>query len=184
MTQKWDLLTTESLAEDSARFFGQLKIAGDIAAFIALNPAYTVAFDLSIPALDAYFRGRVWHDWLTIKEHLPACDALISLDIGSGVGGVNVAIGAHHDGEIDITAVDKARRQGFNVHQLAVDFATANLDAVTIRGLPPGDEAIGEKQYDLVTSFRGLCYMFPFSDYAQIIDRSLKPGGSMIVDVS
>ena len=168
-------------------FYQELNVNPAVKRFIGDNPGYTAAFPQYADPAEAYFNGRVASDYVNLVDHIPAdpeTSQLTVLDIGSGVGGINILLGRHYEKGIDVTLVDKTERQGISVIDEAVGLLQSNVEGITARGLEPGSPKVTDRKYDLILSLRGLGYMFPYSFYADAINQSLKLGGTLILDIS
>lgn len=166
-------------------FYQGLAVNSEVESFIAANPGYTAAFPEYENPAEAYFNGRVASDWINIKPLIPRLeDGANVLDIGSGIGGINILIGQRYGAGTHITLVDKSDRQGSSVIEEGVKLVSENAPGTTVRGLEPGSPEILDRQYDLIISMRGLAYMFPYSFYAEEIKSQLKMGGILILDVA
>lgn len=127
-----------------------------------------------------------------IAPHLPpACWAV--LDIGSGLGGIDVLIRRHYeaagggcyvhllDGESDPPAV-RLHRETFNDMAVARDFQKRNgLKAERFGYFTPKTEWV-PRPYDLVVSFGSWCFHYAPAVYLPLL-RGTQPGAVLIVDL-
>lgn len=122
-----------------------------------------------------------------LLPHLPDKVGSI-LDIGSGLGGIDILLYRWYDEKPTITLLDGAAEvakvekhaEPFNSASVALDFQTANgVKAVTFmdyKKLKPG-------MFDIVLSFRAWCFHIAPSAYMDYVKRSIHPGSMVIVDV-
>lgn len=121
------------------------------------------------------------------------------LDVGSGLGGIDVLIRRHYErrGEtialhlldgIDDAPVMNLHRETFNDMAVALGFQEANglggeafraWDAMEMRST----SAAFDCKFDLVVSFGSWCFHYPPSVYLKKIYRALAPGAVVILDV-
>ena len=129
----------------------------------------------------------------SIRPHLPRqCGAF--LDVGSGLGGIDVLIRRHYvergrDPEVNLLdGLDdppemKLHRQTFNNMRIARNFQVKN-------GCPPqklvayGPQAPEfESKFDLVVSFGSWCFHYPTELYLARVKQALAPKAVVILEV-
>jgi hypothetical protein len=166
--------------------------------------------------LDAVKKQRaIWHalyqrdlrsTYDEIKPFLPdRCFQL--LDIGSGLGGIDVLLYRHYEWTPDVEIVHKEwlrgpyvvlldgendppvmnlHRQTFNNMRVAQDFQTKNgVPSNRFMYYTPDSEIFATEQFDLIVSFGSWCFHYEPNVY---LDRLLKHGGAragtrLIVDL-
>ncbi len=166
-------------------FYQSLDIPSEVIRFLESNPAYTnYLTGMGYGSrTHAYFSGRVYKDWILIKDFLQDFDSPSVLDIGSGIGGIDILIARNHP-KAQLTLIDKVEKGGFNIIQMAKDLIMRNSKAVKIQTFEPGAPEVTRENYDIITSFRGLGYLFPYDVYRSSIISSLNMGGVLILDLS
>lgn len=138
----------------------------------------------------AAYEKSLARDFETLRPWLPeACGAV--LDIGSGLGGIDVLLYRHYDwleiclldGECD-PPVMNLHRETFNDMLVAADFLAKNgVDPDSaLSCLRPGATRAGNR-FDLVISLGSWCFHYPPATYLELVRECLKPGGVLIVDV-
>lgn len=157
--------------------------------------------------LDQYAHDRF--DWMvryqadilatfeSIKPHLPlSFDAM--LDVGSGLGGIDVLIRRHHDQDrapaqfldlhlldgIDDPPVMNLHRQSFNNMRIARNFQVKNgLHPLKLYCHGTDTNDFGPARFGLVVSFGSWCFHYPPKEYLRQVYRALTPGAVVILDV-
>jgi hypothetical protein len=148
---------------------------------------------------------RQWHQlyerdllrtYAEIRPHLPKlCWGL--LDIGSGLGGIDVLIGRHYEQRdgcrpythlldgIDDPPVMRLHRETFNSMRVARDFQTKNGLPAERFGFFGTREQFYRRPYDLVVSFGSWCFHYPPSVYLRELTKGggLHEGTILIVDM-
>lgn len=128
-----------------------------------------------------------------IAPYLPkSCGAF--LDVGSGLGGIDVLIRRHYEERgqspmvalldgVDDPPVMNLHRETFNNMRMARNFQVKN-------GCPPPKlEAYGpdvrefDRLFDLVVSFGSWCFHFPPDLYLPQVARALAPGALLMLEV-
>lgn len=161
-------------------------------------------------------KGNLWHlkddreEWLegynrsmantygTIAPYLPEkCEAL--LDVGSGLGGIDIMINRHYGGGVHVELIDGVKDvpvltshiKTFNSMEVAERFHRENggkyfdyCDPEAARDVKlwhTGSNAPLKK--DLIISFGAWCFHFPPSMYLPYVRACCKPGTVLILDV-
>lgn len=146
--------------------------------------------------LDAY-RQTLDRDYALIRPHLPPAPtghALKLLDVGSGLGGINILLGRHYaeaGGAVQVILLDgvadqpqmRLHRETFNDMAAAEQFHRLN-GAGPIGWVDPKAPlpSIGWP-FDLVVSFGSWCFHYPPAVYLDWVQRSIRPGATLILDV-
>ena len=159
-----------------------------VVAFIEANPKYTDKWMKKFSdRIEAYFEGRVLEDWTNLVPHLPA-HAESTLDIGSGIGGIDVLMAERYK-NADISLTDQANRiqdgKSFNVLNAARElFKTKQIQSSRVHLVDSATPLeLNKRDYDVILSLRALAYMFPFEYYHDLIRDHLRIGGVLILDV-
>jgi SAM-dependent methyltransferase len=138
---------------------------------------------------------RAYVDTLTslyesIAPFLPkTCDAI--LDVGSGLGGINILLNEHYGGKCHVSLLDGVNdppevtlhSKTFSNSNVARDFLKLNgvedlafIDANSAKMSAP-------RYYDLVVSFKSWCFHYEPSRYLDFVKECTVPGSTIIVDV-
>src|SRR5262245_16355932 len=136
---------------------------------------------------------RAYHDamhdtYRSIKPYLPARTNRV-LDVGSGLGGIDVLLNKHYWNELEVCAVDglsdepivNLHANTFNSERVTREFLKANgvrrVSYYAPTALPT------PSPYMLIVSFASWCFHYPPGHYLHFVRQSLRPGGTLIVDV-
>jgi hypothetical protein len=141
-------------------------------------------------AAKAYIHGRTEDcDVFPLLPHLPEKVENI-LNIGGGAGVFEPLI-FNHLNRPKITLVDKADRLApdgvtYSLKNLAEDFWRANgIGSEQSRFLTPEnyERFACDRHYDVIVSFRALAFLFPYDWYGPFIEKYLRPGGILVIDI-
>lgn len=146
--------------------------------------------DLEFP--DAYCRHLAAAYRSIVPALAPACRSV--LDVGSGLGGIDVLIARHYHGQLDRVALLDGRddppvvslhRRTFNSMRVAYDFLTANgLQWKQLRNFQPTSAPpVDEPPFDLVISQGAWCFHFAPDVYLDFVAAVTGSGSRLIVDV-
>lgn len=115
------------------------------------------------------------------------------LDIGCGLGGIDVLL-ARHYGTVQVHLMDgdgkiANRAMGYRVDtqawadvRIAEDFVRANVSPTCVVVAHVADPK-ATIVADLIVSFKSWCHHYPVGVYLDLVKRSLRPGGTLIVDI-
>jgi hypothetical protein len=130
----------------------------------------------------AAYEADLWRTYLEIRTHLPEACSGASLDIGSGLGGIDVLLSRHYGGELNVNLLDGERdapvmalhRETFSSEAVARDFLIANgVPANRIGYYTPASASL-TKVWDLVLSLGSWCFHYAPDAY---LPRLLEGGG-------
>lgn len=150
---------------------------GDISHLLHDSAAWRAAYDQAIE--DTY---------QSIRPFLPdRCEAF--LDIGAGMGGIDVAVAKHYGYQptaclLDGDAAPVVRRQDvpFSDGLTALDFLRSN-DVVRARTYAPHSLPKADVAFDLIMSFASWCFHYWPQEYLEMVLRSSRKGTVVIIDV-
>ncbi len=142
----------------------------------------------------ARYPARMESEWATIAPYVPD-DVQDIMDIGCGLGGIDVMIARHHpvdkivlvDGNGDLSLRGKL---GFKTAQkawadvrIAEEFVRANARVFEIVAANPAIvwSAVGD--LDLIVSLRSWGHHYPAATYAALAFGALRNGGRSILDI-
>ena len=137
-------------------------------------------------------------EYKIVRKHLP-CDCDSILDIGCGVGGIDVCIYRHYEPRgIDLYMLDKTHIErnvsyGFKEKASLYNSLLVAKELLTSNGVPErrinlieatdsNDIAI-DKQVDLVISLLSWGFHYPIGLYLDSVQGILRKNGKIIVDV-
>ncbi len=137
------------------------------------------------------FEEKTRRDFNTLKDWFPR-NTLSVLDIGCGLGSVNILIARKKDVEnINIIEGEGTENKRTSFHdnikawadrELARDFIQANVPGkCAVVPYPPDPELT--ILADLIISFKSWGHHYPVGIYIDLVKRSLKPGGRVVMDI-
>lgn len=137
------------------------------------------------------YRKQLLKRYDTIEPFLPpSCEH--SLDVGGGMGGINILLAKAYDGKITSTILDgtddpptmKLHAETFSNEGAARVFLATNGQPRT-RFVSP--KLLGKEpaiiMYDLVVSFGAWCFHTPPEMYLDYVERHTRPGARLIVEM-
>lgn len=130
----------------------------------------------------AAYQQRLADLYASVRSHLPTRCSKI-LDVGAGMGGINVLFCRHYDGLPIVSLIDGEaeppqlglHRRPFSSREVAWDFLRAN-------GVVPGP-IDDYTRFDLVVSFGAWCFHFPPSEYLDFVLRHSRQDTVFILEV-
>lgn len=141
------------------------------------------------------YKAALLNDYLTMRPHLPALDLdrlSFVLDVGSGMGGIDILLHRHYGGHTIPVLLDgahdkpvmKLHRQTYNDVEVAARFHAANgiapiayVDANERPLLPFAEKA------PLVISLGSWCFHYGPEVYLDYVLENLETGGTLITDI-
>ena len=142
------------------------------------------------PLWDREYQRRMAGLLENIKTAFPARCARL-LDVGSGLGGIDILISRNIDPAPAVWLLDgianrpemRRHAEPFNNMEVAGRFLRDN--GVELAGFLGPKEAIAHRGIpcDLITSFGAWCFHIEPGVYLPFVRRSLNPGGRLIVEV-
>jgi hypothetical protein len=171
-----------------------LTISDEAFAYLRLQRGAISDLSNDRKAWETAYRRSLLGDFATMQKWLPErCGAI--MDVGSGLGGINILLARHYDPSPEIWLLDgdgdkpsvSAHDHTFNDMVVATKFLMdnnlsmtgffrANKDMPSLYGaLPP--------RIDLLVSLQAWCFHFPPSAYLDFIRPGLNPGATLILDV-
>lgn len=147
---------------------------------------------------DDYFE-LMEREFATLKPFLPA-KARRVLDIGGGLGGVDIFISRHygHAAEIhmlDRVGMDPDMKFGFRAETEKYNDPALTAAYLKNGGVPPKhftfwdadrqlpDLMAADADYDVILSLKSWAFHYPYAVYAELVSKKLSKDGVMIVDV-
>jgi SAM-dependent methyltransferase len=139
----------------------------------------------------AEFESKAERDYNTIKDWiLPEYRSV--LDIGSGLGGVDILIGNETnirtinimdgDGTVEKTSSYRDDTSAWCDRKIAWDLISRNVPFECIVKDYPPDSSL-TIPVDLVISLKSWGHHYPVAVYLPLVERSLAPGGRVIMDI-
>ncbi|PIQ73281.1 hypothetical protein CO026_02705 [Candidatus Kaiserbacteria bacterium CG_4_9_14_0_2_um_filter_41_32] len=143
------------------------------------------------------FEADIKRDYDNINGYLPA-NATRLLDIGSGIGGIDIFLSRHYAHKIEVNLLDKTKVEetiyyGFedstpfyNSLEIAKDTLLASgvpTEHIILHDADIPTNCFGPNKYDLITSFISWGFHYPVSTYIEPVKKSLTDNGVLIIDV-
>lgn len=165
-----------------------------------LTTEYALTKESADDQVNEALTAMMHKDYNMIKHALPATAGEI-LDIGCGLGLIDLALYNHYDGLVNLSLLDKTNSisegtsvRGFNKEYIFYNSMDATKDVLTSNGVANdalnlyevGEESLKEiesKQYDLILSFLSCGWHYSIETYLELIKKTLKPDGLLILDI-
>lgn len=129
-------------------------------------------------------------EFACFEPYLPkACDSI--LDIGGGMGGIDVLLNDHYGGHCSVTLLDGVNdppemthhRETFSNFVIACEFLKAN-GVNEIRSIDPGKPLRAPHFFDLIVSLKSWCFHYEPDRYLDFVKGCVIKGQTqLIVDV-
>jgi|AntRauTorckE6833_2_1112554.scaffolds.fasta_scaffold07734_4 SAM-dependent methyltransferase len=160
------------------------------------KPIVTLKSLVYSKAIKQSFQQDMENEYQEIKKFLPAKVENL-LDIGSGIGGINVFLSQHYENEIDIHLLDKTatdevihyyfENEGsfYNSLDLAKQFLSENSiseDKIHLHDADNPADCFSIK-YDLIISLISWGFHYPLATYLNQVKDALAEGGVLILDL-
>lgn len=181
------------------------KITVSPEAFAYLEHQRGKLWDLrqDFPAWLKAYKGQLDAAFKAMRDHLPAEAPDHILDIGGGMGGIDILLSRHYQAHPTICILDGAddepgmvrHSETFSSARVASEFLIDNgVPEVRIQHIAPADpgEAVAKARaegkpltpyFDLVISFSSWCFHYPPATYLEWLSGKLRPGATLIVEV-
>jgi SAM-dependent methyltransferase len=165
-----------------------------------LTTEYALTKDSSDEQINNALTTMMIKDYDMIKDILPTQVENI-LDIGCGLGLIDLALYNHYNGNISINLLDKTNTisedtsvRGFNKEYVFYNSMDATTETLTSNGVTEtalhayevNDESlkiIEGKQFDLILSFLSCGWHYSIETYVELIKKTLKSDGVLILDI-
>ena len=139
-------------------------------------------------------------DYNMIKDYLPA-KINNSLDIGCGLGLIDIAFFNHYDGKINLHLLDKTNTidentsvRGFNKEYIFYNSMDSTKDTLvsnevnenaisTYEVNSDNIEKLNQNKYDLIVSLLSCGWHYSLETYIDLIKSTLTPDGILILDI-
>ena len=166
----------------------ELTISDEAFAYLKIQRGAISNLSNDRKAWEAAYARSLLGDFGTMQKWLPEkCGAI--LDVGSGLGGINILLSRHYGGRPAIWLLDghfdepevKAHDQTFNSMAHARAFLRDN--GTTLKGTTSGGDARGGKAFDLVISIQAWCFHFAPGEHLPFVKSTTQPGATLILDV-
>lgn len=133
------------------------------------------------------YEQSLGEDLASMAPHLPATCRNV-LDVGSGLGGIDVMLNRHYGGSLAVRLLDgindpavmRLHRRTYNDMVIAHDFQRKNgVESFSYYSIPPH----GPTEFDLIISLGSWCFHYPPSSYLAFVRACCHPGTVLILDV-
>ena len=165
-----------------------MKITKEMEKFIQLQRT-----DIESSKLLQQFEKSLVNDYGSIVNHIPI-DCKRILDIGCGIGGIDLFLYYYYFGKPDIHLLDYSKtsekiyygyqKEGaiYNNLDLTKQFLTMNgVDKKNLAFYDAGNDEFPTKQFDLIISLLSWCFHYPLETYLEKVKKVKR--GVMIIDV-
>lgn len=164
--------------------------------FSYFNSTVSVEAMLTRKKVSELFSEEINSEYQSMRQYLPASANSI-LDIGCGVGGINIFLNKHYGGLSDIYLLDKTEmprkvyysltNKGCYYNSLKIAKKLLEENGVNSENIHL-EEAIDNKinfdiKFDLVISLISWGFHYPVSTYLDEVYKKLNSGGVLIIDV-
>ena len=134
------------------------------------------------------YQASLLRTFASVQPFLPERAPRI-LDIGSGLGGIDVLLNRHYGGSVEVCPLDGRddpalvveHARTFNSEKATRSFLNSNgvtrVNYFAANALPP------PKPFNLIVSFASWCFHYPPVAYLRFAQECLRPGGRLIVDM-
>ncbi len=140
---------------------------------------------------DAAYNENLYNAYKTIREFLPnECNEI--LDVGSGMGGINILTNRHYGGAVNVSLLDgindppvvQKHKITFSNSAAAKEFLNKN-GVREVEAIDPlqAQHSKSQIKYDLIYSFGAWCFHFEPDIYLRHVVSACKPGTVLILDV-
>lgn len=173
-----------------------IKVSDEAFSYLVLQRGALSDLSNDRAAWEGAYRESISSDYKSMVPWLPeTCGAI--LDVGSGLGGINIPLSRHYasapqiwllDGESDKPVV-QGHSTPFNSMEVA--FAFLETNDVDMSGYFPWRTVAGQsgafaktpQSFDLIISLQAWCFHIPPMHYVPFVIKAGNPGATMILDV-
>jgi SAM-dependent methyltransferase len=143
------------------------------------------------------FVQDILKEYQVLKNHLPKAAESI-LDIGCGVGGIDAFLNWHYNEVPHFYLLDKTKIEDvvyYDLHETAAFYNSLPItelllfkngiarERLHIHEARSDNRILFDTTFDLVISLFSWGFHYPVSTYLEQVDRLLKPGGILVIDV-
>lgn len=165
-----------------------------------LKTEYSLTNESSDEVINEALTKMLKVDYDMISNYLPT-EASSILDIGCGLGLIDLAIYKHYEDNCKLYLLDKTNSieegtsvRGFNQKYIFYNSLESTRVTLTDNGVASedvntfevSDEAVAElsnQQYDVILSLLSCGWHYPLETYVELIQKTLKPDGVLILDI-
>jgi SAM-dependent methyltransferase len=139
------------------------------------------------------FTEAIQNDFNEIEKYLPETQHSTIVDIGSGIGGIDVLLNRHYGSAelflVDRTQTDRKVWYGYKQMGSFYNDLSATKEFLSSNGvrsatlMTPDEFNQSDLKVDIVISFISWGFHYPLETYLAKVKDILKPGGILIIDV-
>jgi len=165
-----------------------------------LKTEYALTLDSSQDQINDALTTMMIKDYNMIKNYLPT-KITNSLDIGCGLGLIDIALYNHYNGEVNIHLLDKTNVidentsvRGFNKEYIFYNSMDSTKDTLVSNGVKENSiftyevtknniEQLNQNKYDLIISLLSCGWHYSLETYINLIKNTLTSDGVLILDI-
>jgi SAM-dependent methyltransferase len=165
-----------------------------------LKTEYSLTLESPEDKINSALTAMMLKDYEMIKDYLPT-KVDNSLDIGCGLGLIDIAFFNHYDGKINLHLLDKTNTidentsvRGFNKEYIFYNSMDSTKDTLVSNGVKENSiityevnndsiEKLNQNKYDLIVSLLSCGWHYSLETYIDLIKSTLTPDGILILDI-
>lgn len=165
-----------------------------------LKTEYGLSLESSSDDINKALTSMMLKDYDMIKEFLPE-NVSKTLDIGCGVGLIDIALYHHYNRNIKLYLLDKTNDidentsiRGFNKEYVFYNSMNSTIDTLTSNGVDLFDifeyevsedniNILKTEKYDVIISLLSCGWHYSIETYIDLIKNTLSPDGVLILDI-
>jgi SAM-dependent methyltransferase len=165
-----------------------------------LKTEYNLTLESSEDRINTALTSMMVKDYNMIKNYLPGV-VNNSLDIGCGLGLIDIAFFNHYNGKINLHFLDKTNVidenisvRGFNKEYIFYNSMDSTKDTLVSNGVKEDSiftyevnndniEKLNQNKYDLIVSLLSCGWHYSLETYVDLIKNTLTPEGILILDI-
>lgn len=163
-----------------------------------LMTEYALTTDSDPTLVASQINTMVDKDYQQIKSFLPEQASNI-LDIGCGLGLIDITFSNHYNSEADVYLLDKTQDlqegenvRGFNKQYTFYNSLQSSKETLIANGVPESKihtyevgqhEGLNEVKFDLIVSLLSCGWHYGIENYVKLINNQLSENGVLILDI-
>jgi len=164
-----------------------------------LKTEYGLNYDSTQTNIDNALTNMMLKDYDMIKDFLPEKINSV-LDIGCGIGLIDIALYKHYNNSIKLHLLDKSNRidentsiRGFNKNYVFYNSMDATRETLLNNGISNNDiftyevdinsELLSNQKYDIIISLLSCGWHYSIETYIELLNNNLETNGIIILDI-